>query len=423
MANNNPETDALKLVETFPVPSGRWFLPPAVANDVGYSLQIYSPTGQFKGEVPPGGVQQRAREGDQVLRINLGQHPLEIKGTLKTKDGFTRAYSLTLLIKVDTPGVFGVLYRQSTDPVAQLRIGMDDQLRKWAITQNHDDINELLMGQWASTFATLESARLGFLVVSVKQPNVELDPHPAAERAKELAERLRQLDLIVQTRVNNEKREEEAKDAEEARKRKELDAFTDNRIGAQTRITQVMTEEYTRRLQQAMRDGIPLSDLIRADPDFANWAAGQFPATPSQGQLGGPASTLFSLPQAPLDAARSVNAAPTAPEGGPREIPALGITLAPVTLTDEQTYFAEQARLIVDRAYVIQRIDTGISTTQSQLAPNDIIVQVEGQSIQDIATVARTIEVVATAPNARLKLHVFRGLEHFDVEASLPPAR
>src|SRR5947199_3816714 len=52
------------------------------------------------------------RDGDTILSVNLGPKPLEITDTLPTKDGWSRAYKLTLEISVKDPVKFAQRYIQ-----------------------------------------------------------------------------------------------------------------------------------------------------------------------------------------------------------------------------------------------------------------------------------------------------------------------
>ena len=399
----NTETNKLPLVETYTVGPKKWFLPPAVRPDVGYSLQVFSPTGEYRGSVAPNGVDIRAREGDQVMRINLGRHQIPVSGQVTSNDGFERQFSLIAIAHVAYPDVFGVAYRQQSDPIAILVSAIVDHLMAWARQLDHNELNEYGLVTWAKSGGSVPAARIGVTVDAIEQPKLELSSWHGKARDIERGESIRVLEWITQANINQGNREEAAKDAVATRAETEANADLVIRIEAKKAFTTTMVNAYNKRLAEALADGITLAELRNQDPDFAAW----------HDQLSPVPAAAIAAPSSP-PSGPTVDALPydaiLREDSGPRYIELLGVTCAPAELTDEQRMAVETQRVTpIQRVYVIRGIDEGGPGARCNLTVGDIILQVAGEHLPDLDSISRRL--AESTPERPASIHICRGMD------------
>src|SRR5450755_2905364 len=123
------------------------------------------------------------RDGDSILRVNMGPRPLTIKDKLPTLDRFVRPYEMKLEIAVTDPRNFAQRYRQLSDPVDMARIAIEGYLQSRAARKNHDDLSESMLRDYAEDALSAGSnGSFGINVVAAHKVTLWQDPL----RAKEL---------------------------------------------------------------------------------------------------------------------------------------------------------------------------------------------------------------------------------------------
>src|SRR5579862_9341108 len=126
----NPVTDSLRLVAYTTVKGGTWdwLLGRDVRTDEGFSQQIFTAAGEYRGEVNQRLSHLSVRDGDLVVKVNLGPRFFEFRGSLAVRDGYTRAYVVRLQLAVQNSQSFALACKQESDPVALLRSAIDGAL-------------------------------------------------------------------------------------------------------------------------------------------------------------------------------------------------------------------------------------------------------------------------------------------------------
>jgi hypothetical protein len=142
MANiENPLTDALNLVETTTVHGFMRIFTQTIGSEAGFSLELFH-GGAHRGSISSAQFQQAAqvkqrfqalgaRDGDTLYRVNLGPRMQLVQDTLRTRDGYTRDYSITVELQIIDPSQFIELYRQGADPVHLVILGIKEALQEY----------------------------------------------------------------------------------------------------------------------------------------------------------------------------------------------------------------------------------------------------------------------------------------------------
>src|SRR5437764_15368308 len=122
----NTMTDELRLVQMEDAKSVFGLFGRMISFEDGFSLEVFR-DGMHLGSVRSKDVaitndiqtsfeRMSIRDGDILLRVNLGSRILTIKGDLLTQDGYTQGYEIVLEIMVNDPTQFAMHYVQQNDP-------------------------------------------------------------------------------------------------------------------------------------------------------------------------------------------------------------------------------------------------------------------------------------------------------------------
>src|SRR5579859_3248935 len=150
------------------------------------------------------------RDGDTILRVNLGSFPLSISERLSTLDGYIRSYKLDLEIGVNDPRSFAQRYLQQSDPVNLARIAIEGYLQRYAIRKRHDELrDDMLRDQAEQALRESSNRSFGLQVVAAHKLALYMDP----KRSKELEiiqqGQLREKEIREQSRIKQIETEEE----------------------------------------------------------------------------------------------------------------------------------------------------------------------------------------------------------------------
>lgn len=425
----NAETDTLALVTSYTVPEGNWFLPKPIRTDVGYSLQIFTGGGQYRGQVDESLLRVNARRGDVVLRVNLGMHLYTFIGDVTPRDGHVRKYALTLKVQVVDPEAFAIAYRQQRDPLNQLRGTISGKLNTWAVQLYHDDLTPDALRFRVGNAALLAQGETGLRVQEVVEVKLYLSEHVTRLREITLQAELAKAQHHVEVAQHAETREETARDrdferqqsaldATAARANDELNAQTHIRIEAQQRIASVMVNEYEKRLAEGLAAGLSLDELLKHDPALVGYinqltapTVGTTPALPSSGISGASGQTSdgsmveeYTDPGI-RDQGRGGSAGSTGRTAGSEERydPYLGVRYSRASLTAEQSELIDhQPALTIRQVFEVIHLDEGGPAMSAYLALGDLIVQVEGQMLRNADAVTQLTSAIPPTAPARL---------------------
>jgi hypothetical protein len=187
----------------------------------GYCLAVFRKE-EYRGSilsnevVTEGDIKRRTerlgvRDGDTILRINLGSRPLTIRDTLNTYDGYSRFYTLDIEIAVNDPRSFAQRYLQSSDPVNLARIAIEGYLQRQAAREIHDELNDEMLRNYAERALRDGSNRsFGIQVVSAHKLIILMDPRRSKELEIEQQAQLKEKEIREQSRVKQIETQEEA---------------------------------------------------------------------------------------------------------------------------------------------------------------------------------------------------------------------
>jgi TIR domain len=135
----NTITDQHNLVKVETITGGILFWRKVIDYNDGF-LRVIFRDGRYHGSILTPHDIARAHNGDTLYTINASSISLNLKGTIRTKDGFIPSYETTLLIRIINPVPFAICYIQSNDP-----LGMVVTMVQNAITReaNHSLHKEL----------------------------------------------------------------------------------------------------------------------------------------------------------------------------------------------------------------------------------------------------------------------------------------
>src|SRR5437762_3218067 len=185
----------------------------AVFRKEEYRGSILSDDVYTEGDLKRRSERLGVRDGDIILRINLGPRPLSISEKLGTMDGYVRPYTLELEIRVSDPRSFAQRYLQWSDPVKLARIAIEGYLQRYAIRKRHDELREDMLRDYAEQALRESSNRsFGIEVVAAHKITLFMDPTRSKEldilqqaqlKEKEIREksRIKQIEVQEDTHV------------------------------------------------------------------------------------------------------------------------------------------------------------------------------------------------------------------------------
>lgn len=206
------------------------------------------------------------RDGDIILRINLGPRPLSISEKLGTMDGYTRPYTLELEIRVSDPRSFSQRYLQWSDPVKLARIAIEGYLQRYAIRKKHDELREDMLRDYAEQALRESTNRsFGIEVVAAHKATLYMDPIRSKELEILQQARLKEKEIREKSRIKRIETEEDADirktsvrgDAEvkklETQYQQEMEAYLIEERSKQREVTRV--EEFKEKEHQILLEG------------------------------------------------------------------------------------------------------------------------------------------------------------------------
>ncbi len=178
----NPLTDALKLVQTYTVRSFLNIFGQTVSFEDGFSLELFRGGTHLSSILSsqagsPTQMKQRfqALDKDILYRVNLGPKIQVVRDKLRTMDGYTREYAVSVELQVIDPAQFIELYRQGADPVNLVILGIKLAIQEYADRTNHEDMRTLnILGKARYAFAG--NLRAGIRINHTYEPVLKADP-------------------------------------------------------------------------------------------------------------------------------------------------------------------------------------------------------------------------------------------------------
>lgn len=178
---NNPMTDMLKLVHIETIHKG-WFSPaPNLNAGEGFLLEHYRGNvhiGSYSSQqLSPARQKLDVKDGDIVIRLNLGPRTQLIQGTMRTWDQYIRPYRLPVDLQIHKPAQFLMLYRQENDPVALAVRAIQEALQQYAARTVYEEIRPLNLVAVAQAAFDREPERCkaGLRILEVHDPELEMD--------------------------------------------------------------------------------------------------------------------------------------------------------------------------------------------------------------------------------------------------------
>jgi PDZ domain len=141
------------------------------------------------------------RDGDSILRINMGPRPMTISERLTTQDGYTRAYKLEIEIHVSDARNFAQRYRQASDPINMARLAIEGALQRCATRNIHDELSEeMLLNCTLQALTSGSNRSFGLGVTAAHKITLWMDPI-----------RVKELEIIQKGHLEEQRIREEAR--------------------------------------------------------------------------------------------------------------------------------------------------------------------------------------------------------------------
>ena len=191
----------------------------------GFSLEVYRDRRHLYSlrvnddgmgeDVPKSVTEARLRNGDVIYRVNLAPQKLSVTGSIYTKDRFNPGYSAEVTLRINNPLAFLGSYFQNTDPLAQMRSGIEEAFQRYARETEHDRIKEKDFEFAANK--NRQGRRTGLWIVRT-HARISWDPQRqqllAIERQSELEQKRIEMQARVQSQQNTYSRQERAQDTD-----------------------------------------------------------------------------------------------------------------------------------------------------------------------------------------------------------------
>lgn len=366
----NTETDVLKIIEEGEkVQGGFLFWGKTVNEHVGYSLQVFTSGWQYRGEADESRGSVRAQNGDRVLRISLGEFPFGFEGYLTTGDQHTRKYHAQLTLQVADAKEFAIKYHQGVvDPVGWVHRNVHAALVNWAETVVSANITRDDLRFHAEKGLTYIERSTGLRLVDVE--TIQLDRSPTETEI---------IEAIHTAEVENIKagimERQNIRADDHARRR-------DYRIKVNDAV---FNAAYARLQDYLLQDRLeffsnerPKDFQILLDSGDGQVQQLLLGTASNSAQTGTSTSTGMDT------SSSTVNGSVVTEE----RIASLGLTLQATHLDARQQQAVSAGNLLIDQVFKVTHIDTGSRAEMAQQAEinvGDIILQVNGKSIDDIS--------------------------------------
>lgn len=391
----NTETDALGLVETTTVRGGSWLFPRNVGVNTGFSQQVFRASGEYLGGTEDYGDRVRARDGDLVLRISLGDFALAFAGELRTRDHHTRAYQAEIILRVNDPVQFAISYRQQVDPVARARKTIDGNLATWASGMRHDDLTVNMLRFRIEHALAAVSRAIGLTVVSADKATLGLGAMDTKIVQIQQDHTVHQTQHTVDVAIKQEEREEAAKD--NATRLRETALEQDAALTQEFRQATLRTLQgnLLKQLNDLLKQGFTMEEINAQHPRLLRDLA----------QLGG-FQGMDLLPSGESDAHEPDNLSgiygTTSSEDDEGErLEPIGVWVKAVELADSQRYVVRERGYEINQVFQIVKLDEGGPAANANLTMGDILLQANTLALDDVAALRMLL-----SPHTDLRMQV-----------------
>jgi hypothetical protein len=180
----NTMTDELRLVQMEVAKSVFGLFGRMISFEDGFSLEVFR-DGMHLGSVRSKDVaitndiqtsfeRMSIRDGDILLRVNLGSRILTIKGDLLTQDGYTQGYEIVLEIMVNDPTQFAMHYVQQNDPIYIAKTALEGELNNYAILRSSNELAaDALLYRATNALSSGSNRLIGVEVVRVHKVQLQ----------------------------------------------------------------------------------------------------------------------------------------------------------------------------------------------------------------------------------------------------------
>ncbi len=433
MTKSNEMTDQLGLVERV---SGRgflaWFSRQQPAQD-GFSLEVFRGNvhlGSILSNEISGDIKRRCdrlgiRDGDMILRINLGSRIMTVGGQLSTGDQgerhFTREYEMTIKLKVSHPDTFALHYHQQSDPVALAKAAIQGAIHKYAQRTLHDDISEFGLCYQAENALELRSNRdIGISVTSAYVTTLKPDPTYTQISDMKKRETITVLeDTFAQTRETQTNRHRHGEEEEENKHKIRQDYI---KAVAEEAIRATTSDIRSRR-----DDDVPLERILEKHMGTIDF----LPISPKpEAKSLPPGQEMKRLNQGPTENEKETGLLPDQPEADARSHPGtvsqqtsmiihsthMGVTLMPTTLSETQR---KKLGLGLNTVFVVQMTDQDGPADRAELLPGDYLIEIDDEPLQDAQSMTKILEKSVNEGNSFVTVRVLRGKQPIDLEVEI----
>lgn len=388
----NPVTDGLHLVSYTTVKGGTWdwLVGRNVGTDEGFSQQIFTAGGEYRGQVDRRFNRAGVRDGDLVVKVNLGPRLYEFTGTLAVQDGHFRRYTVRIQLAAQNPYGFAVACKQEIDPVEALRSAIDGALLRWASQLQHDDVTPEAMRYRVTVAAEMAKGQTGLAVQEVLYAAAAPSDHYVTLINIKHTHVIDTAQHGIQVVKDEWGREgaaanhaaeltEKGKDDEAARQKAVADADAQLIIAARHKIVARMLDQY-----DTLLESMTPTEIEEQYPALARTVVGLV-AAPGGGLLSLAAGAPGGM--APNGSSNSPNSSPSKK---PTEVydSRLGISFIQVSLDTAQSDVVDTSGRDLLMFFQITRLDEHGPAERARLAVGDIIAQVEGQRLHDAKSIS-----------------------------------
>lgn len=420
----NSVTDQLDMVNTTTVHGGTWLFPKSVRADMGFSQQVFKASGEYRGSVDDPNAKIAVRDGDFVLRVNMGIKELPLKGTLHTRDGYSRAYEGTVLIQVTNPARFAIAYRQGVDPAGHARTLIDGDLTRWALGMKHEEIAQEMLRFRARHALLSMGPMLGLEVASAEKLIAYADPIIAERIRIEHEDQITIAKHEIEVRQNQEGRIEHSKDRALARNEAAQDELMKFKVEENKRVVTTVLDVQVQQLRDLLDQGYTLEqinaerpDLLRTISTFANLSP-QDAAALAAGAADAGNNLLPGGMSGSSGGFGAIEPAAGHPSGAEVRSDRLGVWLQAVALDADQQATLSTPPIAVTLAYKIIRVDQDGPAVRANLIMGDILVQVNGQPLSSPGSVD-TLLRPHSAENAQAWVLYVRGAQTYQAAVAV----
>jgi len=416
-----------------------------------------------------------ARDGDTILRINLGPRMLTMTGKLYTHDGYARAYEIVVQVQVNHPPRFAQRYRQQSDPIKMAKEAVEGEFQKYAERNTHDSMDQANLRYLAEHALDIASNQeIGVVVIRAHKSLLWLDPKYARELELRQQARVNQTELettaqVETTRVNTTTEVKKLQTSREAELQELQDSYEQRQLSQTSefvRIEEAKQRDFERleeekqqahlrqqalfgttakeimealgvRIREEIDMGRPLSEIFNDYPQLIDIflppgsGSRSLPGTEPKSLAGATGRDTGNSQETidELDTASRFNVKSSGQReseiqpgtvrekmGSSIHSTQLGVTLLPKKLSMEQQ---KNVDLEYDTAFVVWEIDADSPACKANLQEFDTLIAINGESLRDERVVTDLFSRME--PGALIKLQILRGERLLEVSVDTAP--